>query len=81
MTNEKEIPTVLKEALARMGMDSSALADNVRENPGAIDAETLRLFIIYSKIYAAAAQIGKAVHNTQKQEHVHLPVTSGFELI
>lgn len=81
MANEKEIPTVLKEALARMGMDSSALADNVRKNPGAIDTETLRLFIIYSKLYAAAAQIGKTFRNESVKDHIHLPVTSGFELI
>lgn len=81
MTNEKEISVVLKQALERMGMDSSALTDNVRENPGAIDAETLRLFTIYSKIYAVAAQIGKTVRTTKKQDSVSLPVTSGFELI
>ena len=80
MTNEKEIPTVLKEALARMGMDSSALADNVRENPGAIDAETLRLFTIYSKIYAAA-QIGKTFRTESVGNRIHSPVVSGFELI
>lgn len=81
MTNEKEIPAVLQEALARMGLDSSALADGIQENPSAIDAETLNLFVVYSKIHAIAERIGASVCSVGGKTQTLLPPVTGYELI
>lgn len=81
MADEKEIPTVLKEALARMGLDSSALTKAVRENPDSVDAVTMNDFIIYSKIYTVATQISASVCFNPKKGKPSYPVTPRFELI